>query len=371
MNFIEEIQALLDESGKIVDKHKTIAQATGSSFNIFETTNISENEVRMCRVLTEFLNPEGTHYQGHIYLDLFFEIVLKREVPSKSIKVERELVIEGDRRIDLVINCDDCVIPIEVKINACDQPNQLYDYAKKSKVKEGPKVYYLTKFGSPPSENSCCSYESGDKKLEENDLGYISWEIHILEWIEACISHHSTVTRAPIREILLQFASAVRKFTGQLEENEKMEIEELLLKSPESMKNAHNIESAFGGATKKLLNKFRQKLVQELINYCNPNEKDYAGDVMNDWNIGYILNKENNDSIRVARISYENGKVIKLIQVLNKDWSACPHPISKPTEEMVVFSLTDDAFFNLVDDKKLEDMVDNCVNWISNMRYKK
>lgn len=71
-------------------------------------------------------------------------------------------------------------------------------------------------------------------------------EVHILKWLEACISHYNTYTKASIREILIQFAAVIRKFTNQLEENEKMEVEKLLLQSPENMKSAHNIEVPLG-----------------------------------------------------------------------------------------------------------------------------
>lgn len=91
LNTTEPIQTLLNEVASIADKYNTIAQATGSRFNMFELTNVAENEVRMCRVLTDLLDPNGTHCQGRIYLDLFFDIVLKRTKPLNNINVKREV----------------------------------------------------------------------------------------------------------------------------------------------------------------------------------------------------------------------------------------------------------------------------------------
>lgn len=357
----ELIQTMLKKAAEITKKYDTIAQATGSSFNMFELVNVAEDEVRMCRVLADLLNPEGTHRQGRIYLDLFFETVLEREKPVKNINVKREVVIEDDRRIDIVIEYDNYIIPIEVKINAGDQPNQLYDYAQQSKVEDGAKiVYYLTKFGTGPSEDSCCT-------LEKEEIVCISWDVHILKWLEACISHYNTYTKAPIREILIQFAAVIRKFTDQLEENEKMKIEALLLQSPENMKGAHNIEVALEGAKKKLLQKFRSSLVVELESHRSfekNDEKDDKGDVFKDWNIGYKLTDENNNRIRVVRISYEMGMVKKIIQILKDDWTACPDPESKPIEEYIVFKLNDDSFFNLANANELNAKIDECKSWV-------
>ena len=50
-----------------------IAKETGNNFNIFEITHISQKEVPMCRILTELLDPNGSHGQNKIYLILFFK----------------------------------------------------------------------------------------------------------------------------------------------------------------------------------------------------------------------------------------------------------------------------------------------------------
>lgn len=356
-----DIERMLNQVNTVSIKHETIAQATGSQFNIFETTNISENEVLMCRVLAELLNPKGSHGQGRVYLDLFFEIVLGVDIPSQPVIVEREEVIDGYRRIDIVIKYDGCIIPIEVKINASDQLNQLFDYSQKSKGIENPKVYYLTKFGHEPSENSCCSCQSKEEKLQKTDIGCISWEVHILEWLEACILHQITLTRAPIREVLLQFSSAIRRFTGQIEENERMDIEQLLLKSSKNMKNAHKIEMALLGAKKELLKKFHESLLRELeIKVGKPNEGDtLSNDILKDWNIGYKLGVKEND-ILVARISFENKTIVQLVQVLSNDWQKWRRDEYKNK----LFSLTDDTFFNLANEEELKKSVDSCINWI-------
>lgn len=347
LNTTEPIQALLNEVTSIADKYNTIAQATGSRFNMFELTNVAENEVRMCRVLTDLLDPNGTNCQGRIYLDLFFDIVLRRTKPLNNINVKREVVIDGDRRIDIVIEYDNCLIPIEVKINAGDQPNQLYDYSKRSKVVDGVKVYYLTKFGTDPSENSCCS-SSKDGKLEIDDVGCISWSYDILKWIDACISHYNTYTRTPIREILIQFAAVIRKFTEQLEENEKMEIEKLLLESPKNMKSAYAITAALEGAELTLWHQFCETIKRKL-------EKEHGilpEKEPDNWNIIYNLNKTNGNLQTYVWINSDKKKEIKKLS--NKELFS-----SKALNEGE-FSISE-----LAEKEKFNTIVQDCINWIT------
>ena len=100
-NMTEAVQKLLNNVGKISDKHETMAKATGGNFNIFEITEISRAEVYMCKILYELLNPEGRHYQGNVYLKLFFETIKKNhgdkfnlKTPDNA-KVLKEECIEG------------------------------------------------------------------------------------------------------------------------------------------------------------------------------------------------------------------------------------------------------------------------------------
>jgi len=347
LNTTEEIQGLLNEVAKITDKYNTIAQATGSNFNMFEIMNVAENEVRMCRILADLLNPNGTHLQGRIYLDLFFENVLKLPLPCEPINIEREFVIDKNRRIDILIKDSTRIIPIEAKINAGDQPNQLYDYSKKSKNASGAKVYYLTKFGTDPSENSCCSC-SNNEKLKIENIGCISWEYDILKWLDACISHYNTYTRAPIREILIQFAAVIRKFTEQLEENEQMEIQELLLKTPENMKNAYVITAALENAELKLWHQFCNEVKRTLgteygiIPYREPDN----------WNIIYNLNETNEELQTYVWINADKKKEIKKLS--DKELFS-----SKALNEgsFSISKLTDKENFNAI--------VQDCTEWVA------
>ncbi|MDD3594600.1 MAG: PD-(D/E)XK nuclease family protein [Candidatus Gastranaerophilales bacterium] len=357
-NTVKIVETLLKKAADIKKKYDTIAQATGSNFNIFELINVADDEVRMCRVLADLLNPNGTHRQGRIYLDLFFDIVLGIKRPNTNhIEIKREDVIDNNRRIDIVIKYDKNIIPIEVKINAGDQHNQLYDYAQKSKGSGIPKVYYLTKFGTRPSYESCCN-SLKNKQLKDDDICCISWSQDILKWLNVCLSHYNSYTKASIREILIQFIAVIRKFTEQLEENEKMEIQELLLKTPENMKSANDIAIALDSLKIDLLEKFRSKLEANLTEKIK--KPDEVNGNRNSWNLGYKLSSIDGN-IRVVRISYENKAVRKLLQILSNDWKT----YYKTEETNEIFSLSNDSFYELVIDEQLNIIIQDCTKWIA------
>ena len=100
----------------------------------------------------------------------------------------------------------------------------------------------------------------------------------VLHWLDACIKQMYTMKIAPIREIILQFASCVRNFTGKMEDEKEVEIIQLISSSKANMKSDINIQSA--------LEKSQTKLIQDLfISIENrigkekiKNSHDYAND---------------------------------------------------------------------------------------------
>jgi hypothetical protein len=256
-------EILLTEISALTRKHDYINRKTGGYFNIFEIANIATKEVTICRVLYEILNPKGCHYQGDKYLKLFFKYVLGLDIEERECQnasVFREYVIDNQRRIDLVIETANLFIPIEVKIYADDQEEQCAAYNAKAKKSD---VYYLTLYGTQPADYSAQGLE---KKGIEGYEGVtaISFENHIIDWLYKCLEQKETITIAPIREILLQLISILRKLTGQLEVSQEMEMKELLMKSSDNMKSAFAIERSIKECKIELLRKLFGALESEL-----------------------------------------------------------------------------------------------------------
>lgn len=241
-----DVERLLLEVTGISKKYELINKMTGGYFNIFDISNISADEVKICRIIYELINPKGSHYQGEAYLRLFLKYVLcldnMTEEDYETIKVCREYKIDNDRRIDLVIESKNRFIPIEVKIYAEDQDRQCYDYYKRTK---NSKVYYLTLDGKKPSEESAKGLtEVSDKNggLEGyKEVEQISFANHILVWLEKCVELQETIKLASIREILLQLISVIRKLTNKSEGGVEMETVNVISNSSESFKSALEI----------------------------------------------------------------------------------------------------------------------------------
>lgn len=231
------INKLLFTAGSIIDKYESIARETGRSFNIFEVTRTEDKEVVVCRVLAELLNPKGRHSQGGAYLKLFMDECLDihdaiSDDEIEKMQVSSERMTDKGRPIDLVIEGNGRFIPIEVKIYAADQTAQCYDYCMYARTKDvNARLFYLTLFGYEPSDDS-------KGNLTDDDIVLLSFDAHILAWLEKCLALPDTIRKTPIREILIQFISAIRKITNNLEDKPKMELIKLLSESPQQMRNA-------------------------------------------------------------------------------------------------------------------------------------
>lgn len=147
-------------------------------FNVFDVLSVKYKEVIMCRMLKELLDPRGKHGKGNKFLKLFFkvinessvEIVSDEELDNSNIKVNTEYLIEGNRRIDILAKVGSRYIPIEVKIEACDQKDQVSDYLNYCQTKQEQSGYkgktvllYLTLDGHEPSKNSIGCNDSIEK----------------------------------------------------------------------------------------------------------------------------------------------------------------------------------------------------------------
>ena len=256
---------LLAEVTAINKKYALINQKTGAYFNIFDIIEKSSDEVVICKFLHELLNPNGSHYQGDVFLRLFAAEVLQidfTEQDYKSARVFKEHTLNG-RRIDLFIETINYRIPIEVKIYAGDQDRQCFDYYKQAK---NANVYYLTLYGSLPSEASAdgLTPEKANGEITGyKEVSLISFGVEIINWLNRCLALPDIIKIAPIREILLQFKDVICISTGQTEGGAKMDIIKAILLSSETMNSALDIEKALPEAksavTKNLLGELKRR----------------------------------------------------------------------------------------------------------------
>ena len=212
--------ALLAQARVLTEKHKVLAAASGQSFNLFAILGRETDEVHThSAIVAELLDPNGSHRQGPVFARLFAK---RFDIPTEGIEsagVWRELAIDKESRIDIVMTIGDMCIVIENKVCALDRPRQLeryYDYASKWGAH---KVIYLTLRGDEPGTDTL-------GKLSPEDIVCKSYETDVLGWLDDCIKE---VARVPqLREILAHYQALVRKLTGKATGELVMDLKGLL-----------------------------------------------------------------------------------------------------------------------------------------------
>ena len=196
-------------------------------------------EPELTRLMYEILsNPE----RGRLYLELFDKHVLRLEMMAAeldSAEVYGEYptqFIGRTRYIDLAIITSRRFIPIEVKIEADDQPAQCYDYWREAKLhtdkyslSEPPVLYYLTLHGYFPERSSATNTgygDSGDLAIHQDKIIKVTFRTELLPWLEDCAKH--APENFSCRNNLSCLLSFVREITQRTKE--QLQVEKIIRK---------------------------------------------------------------------------------------------------------------------------------------------
>lgn len=254
---MELLKKLLLDVNVILQKEKVRKEESrkrGERFNVFEMLGVAHYEVTHSKIIAGFLNPQGSHGQGNLFLRLFLQTIEtegKINIDTTNAKVYTEYDT-GDGRIDILI--EDNIghgIVIENKVYAGDQPEQLKRYNNFAKEKYGEgnyMIYYLTLYGHEASGDSA------------NGIAYkcISYYEHIINWLQLCI--HECATMPLVRETLVQYLNHIKQLTNQ--DMDSMNEEKLMELFDSSEK-----WSAFIGLSNmknQLLDRLKSRLLNEL-----------------------------------------------------------------------------------------------------------
>jgi hypothetical protein len=186
------------------------------------------------------------HGQGGRYLRLFWGAI-SQKLPGRpglcveNTKVTTEYVITENRRIDIVLDDGALFVPIEVKIRAGDQRNQLASYVGFARTKNKSvhvPALYLTVDGHEPQDSSKAD-------LGKDDYVPLSFRDDILAWLEECARELTPETTTPVRENLRQFIAALKSLCGKPEEKEMEDaIIKLVTKDDDTVRAALAISGA-------------------------------------------------------------------------------------------------------------------------------
>ncbi len=237
---MNNIKSLIAQIKVLNDKYESIKKVNGESFNIFSILNMERDEVKThSYFIYELLNHQGSHNQGDIFLKLFLEQILEDKEYGDLLNVEREALTSKGRRIDFIIETSSYLIGIEMKIDADDQENQLYDYMNELKLRRNKKhkvqeieLFYLTLTGYEASEKST----NGLK--ESKDYHNISFYYDVHAWIEKCIEKSATIPT--IREGLVHYRNLIRKITNKIP-NKMEEDMKNIIKEPKDVEAMQSI----------------------------------------------------------------------------------------------------------------------------------
>ena len=218
----ERAIAFFDEGKPIIkDIHakEEEKRARGENFNVFSILGIETREFYICKMLGALLSPQGAHEAGKIFLEKFLEDVLNESAIGAETSIVRcEDATKKRRRIDLTIEIDGKIIPIEAKIHAGDQEHQLADYFEEIKNRKGACAYicYLTKDGRKPSRNSMTS-TSGNTILKETQIKRLSWKDDIVPWLEDCVALETVQRKTMVQANIWQLINTIRGWDNAME----------------------------------------------------------------------------------------------------------------------------------------------------------
>jgi len=390
-------KSLINQVKVINEKHETIKSINGENFNIFSILNLERKEVDThSYFIYDLLNPKGSHNQGDTFLQIFLKQILKEEEYKKvnsTIKatVEREKVIDNAKRIDFTIETSSFFIAIEMKIDARDQDNQLYDYYKYSEnQKKDFKLFYLTLDGKEADEKSTNDLEV-DKKYF-----LLSFQYDIYTWIEACIEKVATIPT--IREGLVHYRNLIRKLTNQM--GDEMDNDMInIIKTPEDMRAMYSIQNTYAKVLakkeaifwEKLYDKIENKIKEFKVFYYNSSSKIINDQIdyqfiakkrkSKNYNFGLNLSREkneilfdidvysfNNEDYLIMQIHIKKNKYIK-----SSVWEEQLKEIgfSKKykenarwcyLKERIKFYGNGEPTFELFDDEKFEELIESTSN---------
>lgn len=251
-------------------KEKANADTYGKDFTVFTALdNEKDEEHTHSRFIYEILRPEGFHGMGAVFLEEFFKKVLTVDPPKNITKIEvsrektfKKYINDNDKggAIDLYIETQDCAYPIEVKIEASDQPSQIkryYDFADKERKKK-TKVFYLTLDGHSPSQDS-----RGD--IPDDKIKCITFKETILDWLLKCEELALSKRSSSVAGAIRQYITLIEKLSENQEDIYMDAIQELILSSKDNYLQACAIEKNLPQVRTKMV----LKVYEDLEKYIN------------------------------------------------------------------------------------------------------
>lgn len=284
INFFEKIKLFKEEQKK--QKQRGL-----NDYNMVNIVRKENAEVGMhSNVIYSLIDPNGLHYQDDLFLKIFIKDVLEINDFGDILSVQAEESTNENRRVDFTIKSSNYYVGIEMKIDAADLENQISHYYEdliEKALKDSNqkvKIYYLTKNGKD------ASFHSHNNKVTPVK---ISFEKHILQWIENCQKEVKNITN--LNEAFKNYKDIVKKITNKYK-GRVMLLEDELLKNEKYYELAREISEAFQKAkyAKRIekINSIIKLLEQKNLSFINYLPKDVMIDILSELSIRVIVNEQ-------------------------------------------------------------------------------
>lgn len=272
----EEHSHFFKEMKKFKEKQNKQKERGLNDYNLLTTVLSADDEVRLhSRMLHSLLDPNGLHYQGSLFLELFFDILGFKD---KKFEIEKARVELEYKHIDLHITDGKKHIIIENKIHASDQESQIKRYIEKiikpededtiSVLPENITVIYLSIDRKKPSDYSLgkidnskeyfelsndgseLQYKGSNDILKDSVIKFksIHYQKDIVDWLKRCQYEVQNITN--LNEAIRQYKEVVeiisnkyeskctqmKDFLGKIN-SENLEIASKIYKEPDTYKS--------------------------------------------------------------------------------------------------------------------------------------
>lgn len=270
-NFISDLKNILVRE-KILKQERFLR---GEDFNIFSVMGMETSEVNThSAIIASLLSPQGSHGCGDIFLKLFISaipelsnFIFNTSDAQSQVEVSIGHVSEDYQeggRMDIIITSHNRAIIIENKIDACDQPKQMYryfEYAERTFPGQY-KLIYLTKNGKQPSNDSI----SGKNYTLQypKDFICLSYAQDIRQWIDICIVN--AINKPLVRETLFQYKNLLNKLTSQDMESATLKELENLCSKPENIESLMWVHEHIEGIVNKIMQSHFVPQLEQLAN---------------------------------------------------------------------------------------------------------
>ncbi len=207
-NFISELQEDLENHRR---SRAAEIRSQAPDFNVFDFIVPSENI--LSDILAFLLNPDGSHDQGSLFLEILQARVRPgMPLPFGPVRIAREAltysILRNRRRVDILVSLPEFILAIETKKFTGEGPEQISDYADHLRNISGDRfsLIFLTRTGDEAASIDPI------RSRELQNMGHLqfwSWEQNIPNWLDDC---HRACQAPKIQHFLEDFKSYIADY---------------------------------------------------------------------------------------------------------------------------------------------------------------